>query len=100
VPKRKTYTRAEIIQIIRDEWPDDLEDKAILIATRESSLDPNVRNYCCYGLFQLYWAVHQNWMSKVGVTVADLYDPRVNARLAYQLYLRAGGWSPWRMTAF
>ena len=30
----------------------------------------------------------------------DLYDPRVNARLAYQLYLRAGGWTPWRMTAF
>jgi LysM repeat protein len=95
VPQR-TYSRAEVIQIIRDVWPDDQEDKAIAIATRESNLVPGVRNYCCYGLFQLYYNVHQSWLGSLGVTIpAQLFDPRVNATAALALYNRSGGWGPW-----
>lgn len=92
----RTYTRDEVIQIIRDVWPDDLEDKAIAIATRESNLVPAVRNYCCFGLFQIYFSVHNGWLAQIGVTEAtQLYDPLVNANAALALYFRSGGWGPW-----
>jgi len=87
-----------VIQIIREVWPDELEDEAIRIATRESNLIPTVRNFCCFGLFQVYYSVHKGWLSAMGVTSAEmLYDPRVNARAAYALYQRAGGWGPWKL---
>ena len=55
-----------------------------------------MRTYCCFGVFQIYFAVHRGWLAGVGVTApAQLYDPRVNATAAYTLYLRAGGWGPW-----
>ncbi len=70
-------------------WPDDLEDKAIAIATRESNLTPAVRNFCCYGLFQIYFSVHAGWLAGMGVTDAtQLYDPTVNAQAALALYFR------------
>lgn len=95
VPKQ-SYTRAQVAQIIRDVWPDDLEDKAIAIATRESNLQPGVRNFCCFGLFQIYYGVHQGWLGGIGVTTADqLYDPTTNAQAALALYTRNGGWGPW-----
>ena len=84
--------------IIRDVWPDDLEDHAIDIAWRESNWQPGVRNACCFGLFQLYWNVHKGWMGDFGVTSSSqLFDARTNAEMAYQMYLRAGGWGPWRL---
>jgi LysM repeat protein len=92
------YTKAQAAQIIRDVWPDDLEDEAIRIATRESNLIPTVRNYCCYGLFQIYYIAHQPWLEGIGVTnAAQLYDPRVNATAALALYNRSG-WAPWATT--
>jgi LysM repeat protein len=92
----RTYTRDEVAQIIRDVWPDDLEDKAIAIATRESNLTPAVRNACCFGLFQIYFSVHAGWLAQMGVTSAtQLYDPLVNAQAALALYFRNGGWGPW-----
>ncbi|HRD99714.1 MAG TPA: LysM peptidoglycan-binding domain-containing protein, partial [Ilumatobacteraceae bacterium] len=53
-PPANTYTKAQVADIIRQIWPDDLEDEAIRIATRESNLIPTVRNSCCFGLFQIY----------------------------------------------
>jgi len=98
VAPKKNYTRAEVEAIIRQVWPDNLEDEAVRIATRESNLVPGVRNYCCYGLFQIYYSVHQRWLNQIGVTSAtQLYDPLVNAYAAYVLYLRAGSWAPWRL---
>ena len=92
----RSYSSAEVEQIIRDVWPDDLEDHAVAIAKRESNLQPTARNYCCIGLFQIYWNVHKSWLIAVGVTSADqLLDPRTNAGAAYFLYLRNGGWGPW-----
>lgn len=98
VPVKKTYTRAEVEAIIRYVWPDNLEDEAVRIATRESNLQPGVRNFCCYGLFQIYFNVHKVWLAQSGVTTADqLYDPLINAYIAYALYLKAGGWGPWKL---
>lgn len=94
-PPANTYTKAQVAQIIRDIWPDDLENAAIAIATRESNLIPTVRNYCCYGLFQIYFTANQAFLASVGVTsAAQLYDPVVNTTAAYAMY-RHSGWAPW-----
>jgi len=83
--------------IIRDVWPDQLEDRALRIAWRESRFVPTARNACCYGLFQIYFTVHRAWLADYGVTSpADLYDPRTNATVAYALYQKAG-WAPWAL---
>lgn len=86
-----------IKQLIRDIWPDELEDKALEVAYRESRYVPTAdNNFCCYGLFQIYWNVHRSWLGEVGVnSVQDLFDPELNTRAAYALYQRAGGWGPW-----
>lgn len=90
-----TFTKAEVAQIIRDVWPDALEDEAIRIATRESNLIPTVHNACCYGLFQIYYTAHRTWLASIGVTsAAQLYDPRINASAALALY-NIAGWAPW-----
>lgn len=92
----RTYSRAEVEAIIRDVWPDDLEDRAVAVAIRESNLVPTAKNYCCYGLFQIYWAVHRGWLADIGVTSSgQLFDPHVNASAALALYERSGGWGPW-----
>lgn len=85
-------------QIIRDVWPDDLEERALTIAYRESRLDPAARNYCCHGLFQIYWSIHRGWMRLDSVD--QLYDAETNARMALALYQRAGGWGPWSQTNY
>lgn len=85
------------MQIIRDVWPDDLEEEALRIATRESNLIPTARNSCCYGLFQIHFTANQSSLKGWGVTSASaLFDPAVNAYVAYEMYLRAGGWGPWQ----
>lgn len=86
----------EVRQIIRDVWPDDLEERALEIAYRESRFDPTAKNFCCYGIFQIYWNVHRGWLGDMGITNdQQLFDPATNARAAYALYQRAGGWGPW-----
>lgn len=88
-------------QIIRDVWPDELENWAVKIAYRESRLTPGVRNSCCFGLFQIYWTVHRGWLADMGITSADqLFDARTNAEAALALYYRAeqaygNGRQPW-----
>ena len=91
-----TIAAAAAAQIIRDVWPDDLEGRAIEIATRESTLIVTAKNSCCYGLFQINWEPHKAWLAGLGVTSPDqLFDAATNARAAYTLYQRAGGWGPW-----
>lgn len=95
-PPASSVTPAQAEAIIRSVWPDELEDRAVEIAMRESNLRPNVKNYCCYGLFQIYWSVHRRWLEPMGITsAADLYDPTTNARAAYALYQRSGSFGPW-----
>ena len=93
------YTQREVVEIIREIWPDELENHAIAIARRESKLQPSVigiPNKCCYGLFQIYYRWHKHWLPKIGIVRArQLLDPRLNALAAYQIYLRNNGWGPW-----
>ena len=88
-------------QIIRDIWPNDLEDKAVSIATRESRLQPTVinRNGDATGLFQIMWSVHRGWLCpQLNICQqADLQDARLNATAAFALYQRDGGWGPWKL---
>lgn len=99
----RTYTRAELEQIVRDVWPDELEKNAFYIANRESRWNPNVKNAwpsrenpCCYGLFQINWTAHKSWLKDYGVTSpSQLFDPVINAKMAYVIYQRAGSWQPW-----
>ncbi len=86
----------QVQTIIRDVWPDELEDRALEIARRESKYRPTAKNNCCYGVFQIYWSVHRGWLADLGITSAEqLFDPTLNARAALTLYQRAGGWGPW-----
>jgi LysM repeat protein len=95
-PPQRTYTKDEIVAIVRDVWPDHLEERALAVVHRESRFDPRAKNFCCYGIFQIYYSVHRSWLAGLGVTSAEqLYDPRTNAIAALTLYQRAGGWGPW-----
>ena len=95
-PPLSTAGPAEVEAIIRSVWPDELEDRALEIAWRESKYVPTAKNSCCYGLFQIYWSAHRSWLSGLGITSAEqLYDPATNARAALAIYERAGSWGPW-----
>ena len=105
-PKRRLPTEAAQLlpgshedvlgHLIRKIWPDHLEEKALSIAWRESNHRPDVNNYCCYGLFQIYFSVHQSWLADLGINQAEhLFDARLNTIAAYTLYQQAGGWGPW-----
>jgi spore germination protein YaaH len=93
----KRYTVKQSTAIIREIWPDKLEDKAIAIAKRESKL--NAASYnggCCLGLFQIHWLAHRSWLKDIGVTSASqLLDARVNAKAGYAIYKRSNGWGAW-----
>jgi LysM repeat protein len=96
LPPASNASAAEVQAIIRSVWPDELEERALEIARRESNFIPTAKNFCCYGVFQIYWSVHRSWLSGIGVTSAEqLYDPTTNARAALALYERSGGWGPW-----
>jgi LysM repeat protein len=87
----------QVIAMIREVWPAELQERAIAIAHRESRHRADAYNgWCCYGVFQIYWSVHRSWMSGHGVTsVSQLLDARTNIEMAYRIYQRAGGWGPW-----
>jgi hypothetical protein len=96
-PAAKAYSAAEVEAIIREVWPDDLEEQALAIAKRESKLIPTSRNYCCYGVFAIYYEAGKKFLNSIGVTSADqLFDPWVNVRAAFALYGIAG-WKPWAL---
>ena len=97
-PPTTYYSPAQVQQIIRDIWPDNLEDTAIAIANRESRFNPYAKNWCCYGVFQIYWDVHKSWLAAKGVTSSSqLFDPRINAKAALWVYQRSGSFAPWGM---
>ena len=92
------YTRAQAAAVIREVFPDRLEARAIAIAKRESKLAATSYTWCCVGLFQINWWAHKPWLKDIGVTKASqLLDAKTNARAAYAIYKRSGGWSPWAM---
>ncbi len=90
----RVWGESEVVQLIRDVFPDDIEEKALAIAYRESHFDPNAQNFCCTGLFQIYGSVHVKLINSLGFSVDQLTDPLVNCVVAYALYQRSG-WAPW-----
>lgn len=97
VPQATPPTAADgdVEAVIRDVWPDDLEEHALAIARRESNLVPTAHNSCCLGLFQIYFAQHRAMLAGLGIgSAGELLDPRTNARAALALYELAG-WGPW-----
>jgi hypothetical protein len=95
-PPQNTYSKADVEAIIRSVFPPEEADEAVRIATRESNLVPTVRNWCCYGLFQVYFKMNKKVLAAIGVTAPEqLYDPVVNTQAAYAIFQRSG-WAPWR----
>ena len=95
-PPAKRYSPSQAAAIIKEVFPDNLEQKAIAIAKRETHLNPAAWNSCCVGLFQLKWDSHKNWLQAMGIGSAqEMLDPYVASRAALQLYQRSNGWSPW-----
>jgi peptidoglycan hydrolase-like protein with peptidoglycan-binding domain len=87
----------DVETLIRSMWPDDSENEAVRIATRESRLVPTASNACCFGLFQVHFRAHRAWLAGYGVTTpSDLLDPTTNITVALALFQQAG-WGPWRL---
>ena len=93
----KIYSVSQSAAIIREIFPDHLENRALAIAKRESKL--NAADYnggCCIGLFQLNWDAHKSWMRNIGITnPSQLLDARENAAAALALYKRSHSWAAW-----
>ena len=96
---RSVATTDEVQAMIREIWPDDIEERALQIAYNEAKWRPDLNNWCCYGVFALYFKyVPADLKAAYGVDEpADLYDARTNISIAYQIYLRSG-WAPWSQT--
>jgi len=92
----RSYSRPELEQMIRDIWPDELEEQAIYVVHRESRYNPGSYNWCCVGLFQVNWWSHRSWMQGAGVSEpSHLMDPLTNVRMALVVWQRSGSWKPW-----
>ena len=97
-PPAGATDKASVEALIREIWPDELEERALTIAKRESGLNPSVHNYCCYGVFAIYFEMGRNFLPQMGITSAEqLFDARTNITAAYKLYTLAG-WKPWVQT--
>jgi hypothetical protein len=96
-PPPAPVSTAEVQALIREIWPDELEERALQIAYRESNYKSSAYNgSCCYGVFQINWSSHKSWLDDYGITSTnDLLDARKNITAAYALYQRSGGWGPW-----
>jgi spore germination protein YaaH len=95
-PPAKRYTASQSAAIIKEVFPDHLEQRAIAIAKRETHLNAAAYTWCCVGLFQMKWDSHKKWLQAMGISSAqELLDPYVSSRAALQLYKRSNGWSPW-----
>lgn len=100
-PRRdpSSYSVEDIKQLIRATWPADQVEMALKVAQRESSYNPRDENFCCLGIFQIYYEVNQSYVHRFGYTREDLFDPAANIRVAFALW-QDRGWAPWRQTAY
>ena len=94
----RLYSVSESAAIIREVFPDRLEERAVAIAKRESQLNAaNINgSRCCLGLFQIHWLAHRSWLKNIGITTPEqLLDARENARAGLALYKRSNSWVAW-----
>ena len=60
----------------------------------ESRCIPTASNGACVGLTQIYFKVHEAWLSEFSFDKEDLLDPIKNLTFAVALQ-KSSGWSPW-----
>jgi hypothetical protein len=96
-PAPAPVSTSDVQALIREIWPDELEERALQIAWRESNYKSTAYNGgCCYGVFQIHWSAHQSWLDDYGInSTNDLLDARKNITAAYAIYQRSDGWGPW-----
>ena len=90
----------EVQALIREIWPDDIEERALQIAYNEARWRPDLNNWCCYGVFAIHFesGSKHGFLQRFGVTRAEqLFDARLNITIAYEMY-KLSGWSPWSQT--
>ena len=89
-PPPAPASTAQVQALIREIWPDELEERALQIAWRESNYKATAFNgSCCYGVFQINWSSHKSWLAGYGITSTnDLLDARKNITAAYAIYQR------------
>jgi hypothetical protein len=92
-PSRRA--RAEVIQAINEQLvahhPRVPSWFAMAQADKESGFDNTARNNRpgiedSYGLYQINWRAHGPTLTARGITPAMLFDPRVNAAYAFELF--------------
>lgn len=88
-------------------WPADPELLEVLdwIMWRESRCLDHVIGNGGYGLTQIQWSAHRDWISELGFERDELLNPAVNLAMARHLFLMvddsssyACGFSPWYMS--
>lgn len=78
-------------------WPPELVEEALAVAYCESRHHFDAVGAGVYmGWLQVGGpGASPDWFELLGVPLTQAFDPLTNARMAYTIYLRAGGWSPW-----
>ena len=91
---RGPYSPDDIVAIIGSIFPADVADKAISVARRESSLNPNAQNCVARGCSRSTPKPTPQRSRHSATPPSQLTDPTVNTIVAYALYQRSG-WAPW-----
>lgn len=77
---------------------------AWIVAMGESTGRPGSFNgSCCHGLFQINMAgsLKSDRLDRYGLeSVSDLYDPAVNARVAFRMSRQGTSWVPWSVNPY
>ena len=92
-----TMSRAQVLALARRFWPTDQANIAATVAMRESSGITGNRNpdgEDSRGLWQLNVKSKTRIPSIPNWRKLDLYNPEINARVAYELW-KLEGWNPW-----
>ena len=84
-------------------WPTELLPTLDLVMHKESRGLPDVIGAGSWGLLQLQWSAHKDWMTEHVTSREELLDPYTNLHLGWLLYQIAAewygcGWQPWYMS--
>jgi hypothetical protein len=103
LPSAGMAQEADIPALVAEAFGPELTDKALRVVHCESRFDPGAtaqgydRRYGYYryvGLFQIDPNLHSHRAYRLFGPEASLYDPRVNAHVAAEIW-RESGWRPW-----
>lgn len=103
LPSVAAADEADITSIVAEAFGPELTDKALRVVNCESRFDPwataqgydrRYGNYKYVGLFQIDPYLHTDRALRLFGPEADLYDPRVNAHVAAEIW-QEYGWGAW-----